>query len=186
MGAGLSLAETGSTDPAPPLDLAGPAVRRDFALLKLQLAVARRAGPAELVAASAALERDPTRPTMIALGEGAVARSVARDPGAPEALHREIERLQTWVSEHRNDAVAWATLAQCAEVAGQKLRAIRAEAEAHASKGDLMGAIDRLRAGQQLSRGPGTDFVEASIIDTRLRELEAVRRAMTRDERERL
>jgi predicted Zn-dependent protease len=182
--AGLSLAESASTDPAPPVDLAGPAVRRDFALLRLQLAVARRGGLAELATASAALERDATRPTMIALGESAVVRVVVHDPAAPEALHREIERLQTWVSEHRNDAVAWATLAQCADAAGLKLRAIRAEAEAHASQGDLIGAIDRLHAGQRLTRGPSTDFVEASIIDTRLRELEAVRRELMKDDKE--
>jgi hypothetical protein len=60
-----------------------------------------------------------------------------------------------------------------------KLRSLRAQAEAQAALGDLPGAIDRLRAGQRLARatGSGTDFVEASIIDARLRDLMAQRRA---------
>ena len=62
-----------------------------------------------------------------------------------------------------------------------RLRAIRAEAEAHAAQGDLLGAIDRLRAGQKLTRTGRVDFVEASIIDSRLRELQAERRALGRD-----
>jgi beta-barrel assembly-enhancing protease len=64
---------------------------------------------------------------------------------------------------------------------GEKLRAIRAEAEAHAAQGDLMGAIDRLRAGQKLTRTGRVDFVEASIIDSRLRDLEATRRQLIKE-----
>jgi predicted Zn-dependent protease len=92
-----------------------------------------------------------------------------------------VETLQTWVAEHPRDALAWTLLAQCAEPLGQKLRAIRAEAEAHAAQGDLLGAIDRLRAGQKLTRTGRLDFVEASIIDSRLRELQAERRDLGRD-----
>jgi predicted Zn-dependent protease len=110
-----------------------------------------------------------------------VARAIARDPQAPAVLREEIERLQTWVSERKDDALAWSTLALCTEAAGQKLRAIRADAEAHAARGDVVGSIERLRAGQQLARGPGTDFVEGSIIDTRLREMEALRRELQKD-----
>jgi predicted Zn-dependent protease len=74
-------------------------------------------------------------------------------------------------------------LAQCAEPLGQKLRAIRAEAEAHAAQGDLIGAIDRFRAGQKLTRTGRLDFVEASIIDSRLRELETERRELMKNSR---
>jgi hypothetical protein len=65
-----------------------------------------------------------------------------------------------------------------------KLRAIRAEAEAHAANGDLVGAIDRLRAGERVTRSGRLDFVEASIIDSRLHELEAERRALSKDLRD--
>ena len=89
--------------------------------------------------------------------------------------------MQTWVAERPRDALAWTLLAQCAEPLGEKLRAIRAEAEAHAVNGDLLGAIDRLHAGQRLTKTGRVDFVEASIIDSRLRELEAERRALGQD-----
>jgi predicted Zn-dependent protease len=85
------------------------------------------------------------------------------------------------VAEHPRDALAWTLLSQCAEPLGQKLRAIRAEAEAHAAQGDLLGAIDRLRAGQRLTRTGALDFVEASIIDSRLRELQTYRRELGKD-----
>jgi predicted Zn-dependent protease len=85
------------------------------------------------------------------------------------------------VALHPRDVLAWTLLAQCAEPLGQKLRAVRSEAEAHAAQGDLMGAIDRLRAGQRLSRTGKTDFVEASIIDARLRELESIRRELVKN-----
>ena len=81
--------------------------------------------------------------------------------------------------------LAWTLLAQCAEPLGQKLRAIRAEAEVHAAQGDLMGAIDRFRAGAEAgTHSGGVDFVEASIIDSRLRELEAERRELMKNSRE--
>ena len=100
--------------------------------------------------------------------------------GAPMSLLRpSSEALQTWVAEHRGDALAWSLLAQSANAQGFKLRALRAEAEAQAALGDLPGAIDRLRAGQRAARAAGTapDFIESSIIDSRLRDLTAQRRA---------
>ncbi len=157
-----------------------PVVARDFALLRVEYAVAKRSAP-EIVAAVAALGNERSRPIMMARAQAAVGRAAARDSSATGALRAETEELQTWVAEHPRDAFAWALLAQCAEPIGMKLRAIRAEAEAHAAKGDLLGAIDRLHAGERLTRTARTDFVEASIIDSRLRELEAERRALGRD-----
>lgn len=94
------------------------------------------------------------------------------------ALREAVESLQTWVSEHRQDAAAWLLLGQACDVLGLQLRALRAQAEARAAVGDLGAAIDRLRAAQARSRSAiaGSDFIEASIIDTRLRELQAQRR----------
>ena len=107
--------------------------------------------------------------------------AAARDPSAGAALQQTVETLQTWVAEHPRDVLAWTLLSQAAEPLGQKLRAIRAEAEAHAAQGDIMGAIDRLRAGQKLTRTGRVDFVEASIIDSRLRDLEATRRQLIKE-----
>jgi predicted Zn-dependent protease len=71
-------------------------------------------------------------------------------------------------------------LAQGEEALGQRLRAMRAQAEARAALGDINGAIDRLRAAQTLARtGVANDFIEASVIDARLRQLEALRREIT-------
>jgi predicted Zn-dependent protease len=177
-GASQSVVVTASAPPVYPIE---PIVARDFALLKLQSAVARRSAP-DIQAAEAALGDDGSRPVTLARAEAAIGRSVAHDPRAGQALQHETEALQTWVAEHPRDALAWALLAQCAEPLGQKLRAVRAEAESHAAQGDIVGAIDRLHAGQRMARSGGnTDFVEASIIDSRLHELEARRRELARE-----
>ena len=68
---------------------------------------------------------------------------------------------------------------------GQALRALRAEAEAKAVRLDEVAAIDRLRAAQSLARELTQQGKldlggqqEASIIDARLRALEAKRREL--------
>jgi predicted Zn-dependent protease len=120
-----------------------------------------------------------SRPLMLARAQAAL--DVARGGSdAGGAVRPSVEALQTWVAEHRADALAWSLLAQGAELQGLKLRALRAQAEAQAASGDIVGAIDRLRAAQRQARpggGAPVDFVEASIIDARLRDLLARRRA---------
>jgi predicted Zn-dependent protease len=103
------------------------------------------------------------------------ARGDRSDDGA---LREALEALQTWVAEYRDDAAAWLLLAQASDALGLQMRALRAQAEARAAAGDLGAAIDRLRAAQARSRTAegGADFIEASIIDTRLRELQTLRR----------
>ncbi|MDE1949704.1 MAG: hypothetical protein KGI35_13890, partial [Burkholderiales bacterium] len=99
-------------------------------------------------------------------------------------LRASVETLQSWVSDHANDASAWSLLGETAEAAGLHLRALRAGAEARAALGDLGGAIDRLRAAQTAARGSdGSDFIEASIVDARLRELQSQRRELESDAR---
>jgi hypothetical protein len=61
---------------------------------------------------------------------------------------------------------------------------LRAEAESRYAMGDLLGAVDRLRAGQRLARGGGSvDFIDASVIDSRLRNIEAQRLQIEKDQR---
>ena len=105
---------------------------------------------------------------------------VALADGSPQALRQSSEALQTWVADHRQDATAWLALSQAASRQGQRLQAVRAEAESQAALGDLRGAVDRLRAGQQMARGAtaGADFIEASVIDARLRSLLAEKREL--------
>ena len=84
--------------------------------------------------------------------------------------------LQTWVALHPRDAGAWHLLASVWQGQGQMLRAVRAEAEAHAARYDYAAAVDRFKAGQALARQSTAagDFVEASIIDTRLRAVQSL------------
>ncbi|WP_225584897.1 M48 family metalloprotease [Acidovorax sp. ACV01] len=86
--------------------------------------------------------------------------------------------LQTWVATHPRDATVWQLLASTWQAQGQALRAVRAEAEAHAARYDYAAAVDRFKAGQDLARrgGPQVDHIEASIIDTRLRAVESLLR----------
>jgi len=86
--------------------------------------------------------------------------------------------LQTWVATHPRDASAWQALASVWQVQGKMLRAVRAEAEAQAAHYDYAAAVDRFKAGQALARKSTApdDFVEASIIDTRLRAVESLLR----------
>jgi predicted Zn-dependent protease len=103
------------------------------------------------------------------------------------ALSKSTEALQSWVAAHSRDAPAWAALSQCAAALGLRLRAVRADAEAHAAIGDLGGAIDRLVAGQRTTRHDvaGVDFIEASVIDARLRMLRSQQRSLIADARDR-
>lgn len=96
---------------------------------------------------------------------------------ASTALRGSVQALQTWLAEHPQDAPAWGALGRGAKALGLELRALRAQAEERAAMGDLDAAIDRLRAAQRVARERGReDFIEASVIDARLREIEARRR----------
>jgi predicted Zn-dependent protease len=151
------------------------------ALLQLstQLALAR-GDTRQAQALLAPMAGDHSRTALLLRAQVAVAGGDAAE------LRRSVEDLQIWVSERPLDASAWQLLALCADRLGLPLRAIRAEAEAQTALGNLPGAIDRLRAGQQMARrgGAGTDFIEASVIDARLRALLAQRRQLLDEQRD--
>lgn len=87
------------------------------------------------------------------------------------------QRLQTWVTVQPRDATAWQLLASAWQAQGQPLRAVRAEAEARVAQLDYTAAMDRFKAAQDMMRrGGGADHIEASIIDTRARQVESLRR----------
>ncbi len=92
------------------------------------------------------------------------------------------QQLQIWVAAHPRDAQAWQLLSAAYAAQGQALRAIRADAESHVAVLDYAPAQDRFKAAQDLAREQakgavgasgkaGVDHIEASIIDTRVREL---------------
>jgi predicted Zn-dependent protease len=88
-----------------------------------------------------------------------------------------LQTLQLRVAEQTGDSRAWQMLAKAWDGSAQPLRAVRAQAEARFAEGDLAGALDRLQAGRRLmstsaAMATGADFIEASIIDARAREVE--------------
>jgi predicted Zn-dependent protease len=95
--------------------------------------------------------------------------------------------LQTWVTTQPRDALAWTALSQVQERLGQPLRAVRADAESRVALGDLAGAVDRLHAGQRRARDitqrGAVDFIDVSVIDARLRDVEQQIRQQKADEK---
>ena len=113
----------------------------------------------------------------LALRMSQAARNEAQQRLALAALKTHTDALQTWVIERQTDALAWTLIAPCARQLGQPLRAIRAEAEARYAIGDLNGALDRFKAGQRMARTSlQPDHIEASVIDSRTRDVERQRR----------
>ncbi|HET9820641.1 MAG TPA: M48 family metalloprotease [Burkholderiaceae bacterium] len=151
-----------------------------FALLQAQAWQASAQAPRALELLDA--QRGSLPPALaraFLMARAQAALDTGRGGAAATAVRPSAEALQTWVAERRGDALAWTLLAQANEQLGLKLRSLRAQAEAQAALGDLQGAIDRLRAGQREARsGAAPDFVEASVIDARLRDLTAQRRAL--------
>ncbi len=88
------------------------------------------------------------------------------------------QRLQTWVAAQPRDALAWQLLASADTAQGQALRAVRAEAEARVAQLDYAAALDRFKAAQDMVRSGkgGNDHIEASIIDTRARQVDSLLR----------
>jgi predicted Zn-dependent protease len=162
-----------------------PGVREDrftqsaLSPLYTQLALARSDWPAAAAAVAGVGDEAKSRPAMLLRAQ------VAQASGDMAAIRHSTEVLQTWVSDNKLDAMAWQALSHGAEALGQPLRALRAAAEAQAAIGNLQGAMDRLRAGQQLARRGtvGNDFIEASVIDSRLRDLQAQRRELMAGQR---
>lgn len=85
--------------------------------------------------------------------------------------------LQSWVALHPRDASAWQMLGRANTAQGQVLRAVRAEAEAQVALMDYAAAVDRFKAAQAMARSAATpDHIEASIIDTRTRQVQSLLR----------
>ena len=160
-----------------------PRAERALALLAAQSMLDRGAA-ARASALLAPYAGERSRPVLLLSAQTALAQ------GDPAALKRGAEDLQTWVALHGSDALAWSVLSQAWGRLGQPLRAIRADAEASFALGDLQGASDRLRAGQRQARGGSgaaatpVDFIDVSVIDARLRDVEALRKQLLADSRD--
>ncbi len=147
-----------------------------------------------LVAGDAAASRQATLlAAELAFNAGDSARVLAlldaNAPGRPERLlwaqaatssGRAAEaapRLQALVTQNPRDASAWELLSAACAAQGQTLRAIRAEGESRVAQLDYQAALDRFKAAQEAGRGrAGGDHIEASIIDTRTRQVQSLLR----------
>ena len=163
-----------------------PAAEAALHLLQAHGRLARGDAAGALAALDAMPAGTGKRPALLLRARAAVDlhRAAGGTDAATEGLRRVTESLQTWLADHPQDAAAWEALAATSQALGLGLRSMRAGAEARAAVGDLSGAIDRLRAAQAVSRKDGgQDFIEASVIDTRLRQLVAQRRQIALEAR---
>ena len=159
----------------------GQRAERAVVLLQAQ-SLLDRGAPARAAEAMKPYADDGSRPVLLLEAQIALAAMPAVSPDNAVLKARAAD-LQTWVALHPDDSLAWGALGQTWARLGAPLRSLRAEAEARYALGDLLGAVDRLRAGQRLARGGGPiDFIDASVIDSRLRDIEAQRKQIEADQ----
>ncbi|MES2978076.1 MAG: M48 family metalloprotease [Pseudomonadota bacterium] len=151
-----------ATDPS-----MGSAVR----LLAIELESA--AGQHEAAAAATDLSGAKTRADLLVQGRALLAAGRAAEVS---------DKLQSWVAVHPRDGLAWQLLAEACTRQNLTLRAIRADAESRVAYLDYPAALDRLKAAQSLARSQrnegsqANNHIEASIIDTRTRQVELLAR----------
>jgi predicted Zn-dependent protease len=88
------------------------------------------------------------------------------------------QNLQTWVADHPRDAQAWQLLAAANIAIGRPVAAVRAEAEVNVAQLDYNAAFTRFKVAQDMARKSTrpADHIEASIVDTRARQMELLLR----------
>jgi predicted Zn-dependent protease len=140
---------------------------------------ARDLTPPQLMSLASSLGLTDTRPVPVADMRRPMLMlqaQLALQVDQPAVLNTVTQSLQTWLVTQPQDALVWQTLSGLYAAQKQGLRALRAEAEAQAARLDYTGAMDRLRAAQDLMRaneaqGSPADHIDASIIDTRQRQI---------------
>lgn len=93
-----------------------------------------------------------------------------------QALAAVTQSLQTWVADHPRDAQAWQLLSSTYAAQGRTLSSIRAQAEINVAQLDYPAALARFKAAQEWVRKEeaNVDHYEASIVDTRTRQVESL------------
>lgn len=152
-----------------------PAAMRLARLLRAELAAAQ--GRFETVTPLLASPngRALLRPELMA-----TAQALIRLPDS-SARAEVLQQMREQVQAYPLDAQAWNSLGNLWAAQGQTLQSLRAEGEAQMARMDWQGAIDRFRAAQDWAKTHSLqagDHVEASIVDTRLRNAQALMREM--------
>ncbi|GAB4217899.1 MAG: M48 family metalloprotease [Rhodoferax sp.] len=95
-----------------------------------------------------------------------------------------VDALQTQVAQQPSDAAAWNALAALYVAQSANTRALRAQAEARVAQFDYAGALDRLAAARDSLKGEQTQAqaIEASILDARTRQVQALLRSQSRED----
>lgn len=93
------------------------------------------------------------------------------------------QALQAWLADHPRDAQAWQLLSSANTAQGKTVAGIRAQAESSLVQFDYAAALNQLKAAQNLVRQNtgGADHIEASIVDTRTRQVELLLREQALD-----
>ena len=142
---------------------------KTLALLRLEVAleVALAAGQVPADVAQIDISKTTSRAALLLQSRALLAAGKPKDVAS---------RLSTWVADHPKDAAAWRLLAAAYGQQNLTARAIRADAEAQVVELDYPAALDRLRAAQAMLRSnPASgDFMDASIIDTRARQVDSL------------
>ncbi len=137
--------------------------------LHVEILIASQRG-AQAQAALALWAPDHSRPALLL---NAQALLITLGPAAQ--VNPLSEQLRLWLAEHSTDAAVWQALAQVEERRGLTLSSLRAQAEARWHGGDHAGAVEQMRAAQSRGRAlpqlSGADFIELSIIDSRLKQM---------------
>jgi len=164
---------------------APPLVERIARLLRADIALATEdlAGAANAMAAQVR----PALPNEVVLdrAELLLRAQLHTDSGQAEQAARDLYR---WVLAHPRDFNAWRSLGRAYEVQGRSIAAIRALAQADGLQHDWSAALARLRAAQDLVRkgqwgSQGPDYIEATIVDTRAREIVQMMREQAAQQR---
>jgi predicted Zn-dependent protease len=157
------------------LTAASPQAKRLVNLLQAEVAVRQ-----ERFGLALQLLDSPSGPALQRPELMAAAQALLRLPSYP-ARSSVTQQLRSQVTQAPHDAQAWNTLASMLALQGQTLPSLRAEGEAQMARMDWPGAVDRFRAAQDWAKNnrlQAGDHIEASIVDTRLRQAQAQIRAM--------
>jgi beta-barrel assembly-enhancing protease len=156
---------------------------RAVALLQAQSWLARgQAAQAKLALQPYA--QDDSRPVLLLAAQAALSDASGPPTAFVQNMKQSAAQLQTWVALRPMDSAAWGLLGQLEERLAQPLRALRAAAESRYALGDLAGATERLQTAQRRARtSTAPDFIEASVIDARLREIQQQLKVLQADER---
>lgn len=158
-----------------PLAAQTPEAKRLVTLLQAELAIRQERFVWALQVLDTTSGKPLKRPELMM-----AAQALLRMP--PHPLRSTItQQLREQVTQDPNDAQAWDTLAGLLALQGQALPSLRAEGEAQMARMDWSGATDRFRAAQDWARNnrlQAGEHIEASIVDTRLRQAQTQIRAM--------